>query len=276
MRILSIFFTFIALGLNAQNHSYYNDFFDNAIFNSAYNNLNKGFKLTGIGYKNFNTPYTPGYFCINGSYTTKSNVNIAGRLVNKHMMFQSFIEGDVIIGHRVSLTAKDSIALSFNAGVASNSFNTQYLNQYTEIDPNIEVFNRSYYNVGSSILYTHSDKFELGLAAPSIVTTNNGIRPLIFTNASYNHKMKDYILRPQVIYFYSNYTSFADFSLQLKYKSLMWGKFAYNTLGTSSYGFGLNLKFAELGYAYRLNSGEFGQNLRGLHLVSISIRPQKM
>lgn len=274
MKIFIIISLCAALSLNAQNHSYYNDFFDNSVFNTAYNNLNKGFKLVGVGYKNFSAPYMPGYFCLNGSYTTKSNINIGARMVNKYMMFQSFIQGDIIIGHRVSLTAKDSIALSFNGGIASNSFNGQYLNQYTEIDPYIDVFNKTFYNVGASMLYTHENRIEIGVGVPSIVTSNNGVRPLVFSNAAYNHKMKDYLLRPQVIYFVSDYTSYADFSCQLKYKNLMWGKFAYNTLGTSSYGMGLNLKFAELGYAFRLNSGEYGQNLRGLHMVSVTIRPK--
>ena len=265
---------FITINIEAQNHSYYNDFFDNAIYNSSYNNLNKGLKLIGIGYKNFNSPFAPGYFCINGSYTTKSNINLSARVINKYLMFQNYINGDVILGHRVSLTNKDSIALSINGGISSNSFNTQYLNQYTEVDPFIDINSRSYYNVGSSILYTHEDRFELGVAAPSIANSKNGVKPIVFSNIAYRHKFSNYILKPQIIYQYSNYTSFADFSCQLNYKKLMWGKFAFNTLSTSTFGAGINLIFAELGYAFRLNSGEYGQNLRGLHLISITLKQQ--
>jgi hypothetical protein len=258
--------------VKAQTNSYFNEFFDNANYNSAYSSLNKGLKMSFLGYKNLNTPYTPGYFCINTSYTTTQNLNLGVRLINKSFQFQSFYQADAIIGHRVAFSKHDSVALSLNFGGTLNTFDNNFLNQYTEVDPTIDVITRSYFTTGSSLVYTHRDKLEIGAAAPILANTVDGLKPVLYFNTAYNFRDNNFTIRPQVIYQLNNYANFFDFSMQLKYVSKYWAKFSYNTLESSMFGIGVNLKLIDISYAYKLNSGFFGKNQPGLHMVSVAIR----
>lgn len=271
---IKLFFlsTIISQIIYSQNNSYFNDFFDNSNFNSTYNTLNKGLKVSFLGYKNLNAAYSPGYFSLNTSYTNKSNLNIGVRLINKSLQFENYYQLDAIIGHRLAITSNDSLGLSLNFGGVMNSFNSSYFNQYTEIDPFIDQYNRSYFNSGSSILYTHKNIFELGVSSPILVNSTEGLKPIMFFNSAYNYYDKEFIVRPQIIYELNNYSNFFDFSLQLKYQTKYWLKFSYNTLQSSMYGIGLNFKLIDIGYAYKLNANYFGKVQNNLHMISITIR----
>lgn len=272
MRSLILLFLLSSGIIQAQNHSYYNEFFDNSFYNTAYNSLQKGFKLSALGYKNLNAPYTPGYICLNGSYTSSSLLNFSARIINKHFQFQSYYQADMIIGHRVALTQNDSIALSLNVGMATNSFDTKFLNQYTEVDPYIDVYNKSYFTAGSGLVYTHKNLLEVGVSAPVLANTIDGLKPIMYSNIAYNYRNNDFLFRPQIIFQTSSYANFFDFSGQLRYKDFIWGKVSYNTLKSSMFGVGINYKLLDIGYAYKLNSGGYGENLQGLHFLMVAIR----
>jgi hypothetical protein len=265
-------FNFIVRIMFCQNNSYFNDFFENSNFNSSYLTLNNEFRTSFLGYKNLNAPFSPGYFSVSTSYTGKNAFTFGARLINKSYDFLSYYHLEGIVAHRIALSKDDSLALALNFGGVLNSFNNDYLNAYTEMDPYIESFTSSYFNTGASLLYTHKNKFEIGASAPRIATSSSGISPIMYFNTGYNFTDNKFLIKPQVIFELNPYSNFFDFSMQLKYNSLYWVKFSYNTLNSSTFGFGLNLKIIDIGYAYKLNSGDYGRNLNGIHMISISLR----
>lgn len=259
-------------GINAQNNSYFNDFFENSNYNSSYNTLNRGLKVSLLGYKSFNTPSSLGYFSLNSSYTNKGLLNLGVRIINKSLQFQSYSQADAIIGHRLAVSKNDSIALSLNFGGALNSFNSSFINEYTEIDPYVDQYNRSYFTTGSSFLYTHKNKLELGVASPILANTIDGLKPVMFFNAAYNFQDNGFTIKPQLLYNLNHYSNYFDMSMQLKYHAKYWAKFSYNTLKSSTFGVGMTLKLIDIGYAYKLNSNNFGRVQNDLHMITVSIR----
>lgn len=269
---ISFIFIICAIISQAQNSSYFNDFFDNANFNAAYIPMNQGFKLGFLGYKNLESPYTPGYFSVNTSYTTKDNLSIGLRLVNKHYGFHSFYQLDGIIAHRLALTNNDSLSIAINLGGATNTFNQDYLNRYTEVDPAIDVYNKTFFSSGASLLYTHKKVLELGASAPILATSDYGLRPLMYFSAATNFEANDFTIKPQLIYELNSYSNLLDMSIRLKYVNRYWAKVSYNTFESATFGLGFNLKLVEIGYAYKLNANDYSRNLLGLHLLNITIR----
>ena len=199
-------------------------------------------------------------------------MTFGARLINKSYDFLRFYQIEGIVAHRIALTKKDSLALSINLGGVLNSFDSKYLNTYTEVDPYLQNFSNTYFNTGASILFTHNRHLEIGVSAPRLATSSSGISPIMYFNAGYNFTDNKFQIKPQVIYELNPYSNFFDFSMQLKYKSLYWVKFSYNTLNSSVFGIGLNLKIIDVGDAYKLNSGEYGKNLNGIHMINLSLR----
>lgn len=259
-------------GLVGQSNSYFNEFFDNAHFNSAYNTLHKGLGVSFLGYKNLSSPYTPGYFCLNSSYTTKDNLNFGVRLLNKSFQFLSYYQADAVVGHRVALSSHDSMAISLNVGGAMNTFDRSFLNQYTEVDPYLDVQTSSYFTSGAGILYTHKDMFEISASAPVLATSKDGLKPLTYFCGAYNIRANDFSIRPQVIYQQNRYANYFDFSAQLTYNKTYWAKFSYNTLNSSMFGIGVHFRLIDVGYSYKLNSETYGRALPNIHFLYIALK----